>query len=371
MPWSFKLARIAGIDVYVHATFFILLIWIGLSYWNDGQSLQAAAAGISFFLALFGCVVLHEFGHALTARRYGIRTRDITLLPIGGLARLERMPEDPRQELWVALAGPAVNAVIAILLLLWLRSTGEMLPLSDIDLLQGSFLDRLAFVNIALAGFNLLPAFPMDGGRVLRALLATRMNYARATRLAASLGQAMAIFFGLAGLMGNPVLVFIALFVWIGAASEAGIVEMRASLVAVPVSRVMLTDFHALAVTSTLQDVVDLILSGSQQDFPVVADKQVAGIVSRATLVAALGQHDRNTPVAQVMRRDFTVVDADDMLAPVLVSLQGDANRLLPVTSRGRLVGLLTMENVGEFLMIQSAERPRQRGLARADTPPL
>ena len=196
MKWSTKIGTFAGIDVYVHTTFLILIGWVAFVHWQAGNNASAAVEGVAFVLALFACVVLHEFGHALMARRFGIRTRDITLLPIGGVARLERMPEDPRQELWVALAGPAVNVVIAVALFVVLQVTGTLAPLSTLNVASGSFFERLMVVNVFLVGFNMLPAFPMDGGRVLRAALAIRMDYTRATQIAANIGQGMAFLFG-------------------------------------------------------------------------------------------------------------------------------------------------------------------------------
>jgi Zn-dependent protease len=221
----------------MHATFLILIGFLALSYWSVGQSVEAVLAGVGFILALFGCVLLHEYGHALTARRFGIKTRDITLLPIGGVARLERMPDDPRQELWVALMGPAVNVVIAALLFVWLSLTSGIQPITELGIASGGFLERLMVINIFLVAFNMLPAFPMDGGRVLRALLALRLEYTRATQIAASLGQLMAILFGFVGLLYNPFLIFIAFFVWIGAAQEASMVQMKAALGGIPVSQ--------------------------------------------------------------------------------------------------------------------------------------
>src|SRR5438132_737068 len=279
MKWSWKLGSVAGIGLYVHATFLLLLAWVGVTYWLAGGS-AAALDGIAFILALFACVVLHELGHALTARRYGIRTRDITLLPIGGVSRLERIPDDPRQEVWVSLAGPAVNVVIAAALYAWLLVSQTLRPLSALTMASGPFLERLLLVNVSLAVFNLLPAFPMDGGRVLRALLAMRMDYVRATQVSAHVGQAMALVFGLIGLFSNPFLVFIAFFVWIGAAQEASMVQMRTALSGIPVSRAMLTDFHTVAPDDTAKRVLELILAGSQQDFPVVDEGQ-AGKVGR------------------------------------------------------------------------------------------
>jgi Zn-dependent protease len=209
MTWSWKIGTFAGIAVYVHATFLLLLGWIALSHWMQYQSLLPTLSGVAFTLALFVCVVLHEYGHALMARRFGIGTRDITLLPVGGVARLERIPDKPNQELWVALAGPAVNVVLACALWAYLLLTGHFEPIRQMGLTHGIFLERLLFANLFLVGFNLIPAFPMDGGRVLRALLAKRMEYARATRTAASIGQGLAFVFGFVGLFTNPLLVFI------------------------------------------------------------------------------------------------------------------------------------------------------------------
>ena len=230
----------------MHATFLMVVAWIALIYWNQSQRVQAVVEGVGFILALFACIVLHELGHALTARRYGIRTRDITLLPIGGLARLERMPDEPIQELWVALAGPAVNVVIALLLFVWLQASGLWESVDRLGVAIGGFAERIMVANAVLAGFNLLPAFPMDGGRALRALLATRMEYTRATQRAAMIGQGMAIFFGFVGLQGNPMLIFIALFVWIGAGQEASMAQMKSSLAGIPVRQAMLTHFRTL-----------------------------------------------------------------------------------------------------------------------------
>ena len=220
MRWSLRLGSLLGIPVYLHYGFLLLLGFIALSQAMTG-GVAAAIDGVVFVVAIFGCVVLHEFGHALTARRFGIRTRDVTLLPIGGVARLERMPEDPRQELCVALAGPAVNVVIAGALGVWLVVTAGSVG--------GSLFSRLMAVNLGLVVFNMLPAFPMDGGRVLRALLAQRTDYVRATDIAAGIGKAMAFLFGIAGLFWNPMLLLIALFVWSGAGQEAAFVRHRAS----------------------------------------------------------------------------------------------------------------------------------------------
>ncbi len=366
MKWSTKIGTFAGIDVYVHTTFLILIAWVGFSHWQVDRSLGAALAGIAFVLTLFACVVLHEFGHALMARRFGIATRDITLLPIGGLARLERMPDDPRQELWVALAGPAVNVVIALGLYVVLVATGGFTPVGSLGVASGSLLERLMVINVVLVVFNMLPAFPMDGGRVLRALLAIRMDYSRATQIAANVGQGMALFFGLVGLFANPFLIFIALFVWIGAGQEAAMTQMKSALDGVPLERAMITDFRTLAPTDSLASAVELLLAGAQQDFPVVVDGSVVGILTRADLLTALARQDRASPVGNVMRRDFCTADASEMLDAALQRLQAHDCHTIPVTRGGDVVGLLTMDNVGEFLSVQSALRTHQSpGLSR------
>jgi Zn-dependent protease/CBS domain-containing protein len=321
----------------------------------EGGTLAAVLSGIAFILALFACVVLHEFGHALAARKYGIKTRDITLLPIGGVARLERMPDNPVQDLWVALAGPAVNLAIAGALLCWLLFTASFEPLARLSVAGGSFLERLLLVNIGLVAFNLIPAFPMDGGRLLRALLAMRMEYTRATQIAAGVGQGLALVFGFLGLFTNPFLLFIALFVWIGAAQEASMAQMKSALAGIPVSRAMLTDFRTLATGDPLSRAVDLILRGSQQDFPVLDDSRVVGILTRDDLFAALQQRGQDAPVGDVMQREFQVVDPFEMLETAFGRLQAGQCRTLPVMHNGQLVGLVTLDNVGEFIMIQGA----------------
>jgi Zn-dependent protease len=355
MKWSWKLARIAGVDVYLHATFLLLIGWVMLSHWLQGRSLAATLAGSAFMAALFACLLLHELGHALAARRYGIGTRDITLLPIGGMARLERMPEDPRQELWVALAGPAVNVAIAAALLGWLLLRGALEPVGGLTLTGGSFAERLLVANVFLVLFNLLPAFPMDGGRVLRALLASRMEYPRATAIAAALGQGMAFLLGFAGLFWNPFLMFIALFVWIGAAQESAAVQMRTALRGVPIGQAMMTDFRTLSPREPLARAVDLVLSGSQQDFPVVDGGRVVGILTRSALLIRLAERGHGELVGEAMRLHFDTVDASEMLESALVRLHQSQSNLMPVVKEGRLAGVVTSDNLAEYVMIQAA----------------
>jgi len=355
MKWSWKIGRLAGVELRIHATFLLLLGWVGASHWLRGQSLDSALAGVGFILALFACVLLHELGHALAARKYGIGTRNITLLPIGGVARLERMPEKPGQELWVALAGPAVNVVIAAVLFAWLILTHSLAPLGEIGVAAGPFVERLWLANMWLVLFNLIPAFPMDGGRVLRAVLASRMEYVKATQIAAGVGQALAFVFGFIGLFANPMLLFIALFVWIGASQEASATQMKSALSGTPIQAAMLTDFRELGPGDTLADAVRLVLQGSQQDFPVVEQRRVTGILTRAELLVALAEHGPDHPVSAVMAREFLVADCTEMLETAFQRLQECECHTMPVVHEGRLVGLLTMDNLGEYFLIQAA----------------
>ena len=354
--WSWKLGRVAGIDVYMHGTFLILLAWVGVSHYLQRHSLADAGTGVVFILALFAIIVLHELGHALTARHYGIRTRDITLLPIGGVARLERMPDDPRQELLVALAGPAVNVALAALLV------GVVTPSAwpEVQWVGGDFLSKLLWVNVSLAVFNLIPAFPMDGGRALRALLAMRMDYVRATQIAAHIGQGLALLFGLIGLFSNPFLVFIALFVWMGAASEASAALTRSVLGGIPVSRAMITRFETLAPVETLQRALDHVLAGFQHDFPVVEAGRVVGVLTRTNMMKRLMQTGPDTPVAEAMTSEFDSAEPSEMLEGAVQRLQASGCPALPVVRDGELVGVLTMENVGEFMMAHSALRAKR-----------
>ena len=355
MKWQWKLGNFAGIDVYVHATFLLLIGWVGYSHWLENQLWSEVFSGILFIIALFACVVLHEYGHALTARKYGIKTRDITLYPIGGIARLERMPEKPVEELWVALMGPAVNVVIAAALFMYLYLTNSLVPLSDLTIASGSFLERLMTVNISLVLFNLIPAFPMDGGRVLRAFLAMRMNYVRATQIAATIGQGMALLFGLIGLFGNASLLFIAFFIWIGASQEAGMTQMKNAISGIPVGHAMLTDYKSLSPRDTLAHMSQLILSGSQHDFPVIDNDRVIGVVTRDDFIMALTRHGESIAISTIMKKDLPEVDSYEMVENALMRIQESGVPALPVTHAGQLVGIVTAENITEYLMIRSA----------------
>jgi Zn-dependent protease/predicted transcriptional regulator len=355
MRWSFSIGRIAGIRVNVHVTFLLFIGWIAATRGLlTGQPAQALSA-VLLLVLVFGCVLLHELGHALAARRYGIPTRDITLLPIGGVARLARMPDQPRQEIVVAIAGPLVNVVIAGAL--FLVSRGLHHSVTDM-VLRGDLLETLLLVNVVMILFNLVPAFPMDGGRVLRALMAMAMPYERATRIASFIGQGIAILFAMAGLVtGQFTLVLIAMFVFLAAAEERTHVETRMSIGGLPVSAAMVTEFHVLEPHDRLRRAVDFLMSGSQQDFPVVDGRSPVGILTRADLAHGLREHGAESEVAQAMRRDEEYADAGEPLERALQRMRERGRSALPVLQNGALVGLITLDNIGDLLIVREALR--------------
>ena len=365
MRWAWRVGKFAGIDLYIHATFLLLLLWVVIVYWAAGHSSQAVINGLVFICVLFVCVVLHEYGHALTARHYGIKTRDITLLPIGGVSRFEKLPDKPWQEFWVAIAGPCVNAAIAIALYLVLFVTGGFRPVTGLSITRGPFIERMLMANIILAVFNLIPAFPMDGGRVLRALLGTRMDHVRATRTAASIGQALALVFGLVGLFYDPFLVFIAFFVWIGAAQEAQSVEIKGAMSGIPIRSIMQHHFATLDTNAHLSDAVQLMLDGPQHDFPVLWGDRVMGILTRANILSGLQKDGQEQLVTAVMEREFQTAEPGEMLETVLQRLALARIKIMPVIENGKMIGLVSMENLGEYLMVQNALHRREVTQAR------
>lgn len=370
MQWSVPIGVVKGTVIRVHLTFLLFLVWIGVSHYAQGGR-DAAVQGIVFIVLLFACVLLHEFGHVFAARRYGIQTPDITLLPIGGVAQLERVPEKPSEELVVALAGPAVNVVIAVLLALVLGGLPPVGVGTEVQNPGAGLLGRLAWVNVSLVLFNLIPAFPMDGGRVLRALLAYRLGHARATRIAAGVGQAVAFALGLAGLFGNPLLIFIALFVYMGAAAEAGAAGLRERSRAFTVSDAAVTRFETLSPASTVAEAVEHLLRTSQHDFPVVDGAgRMRGVVTRDDMIRALREHGPDAPVLEVMRRDIPVLGEGQPLEEALRVMQaGGLPAVGIVDENGTLLGLVTPENVGELMMVQAA-RPPQTPPARPSAGP-
>lgn len=359
MGWSFRLFDVAGTAVRIHFTFFLLLAWIGAIHWMRGGPVEAFH-GVLFIVILFVCVVLHEFGHVFAARRYGIRTPDITLLPIGGVASLERMPDKPGQEIVVALAGPAVNLVIALVLIVVLGARFDLTQMAQLEQAQSTLTGRVAAVNVALLLFNLIPAFPMDGGRVLRALLAVPMGHTRATRVAAGIGQGLAVVFGILGLLGNPLLVLIAVFIFLAASGEAGYVQARDYMRGYLAGQAMISEFQTLSANSTADEAAALLLRTTQQEFPVVdASGVLQGVLTRNALITGLTSTGGATLVSDMMLKDVPTVPRNACLDSVFTRLQREPRLVGVVDAGGRLAGYITAENLTELVMIQSSRSAR------------
>jgi Zn-dependent protease len=352
---SLKLFTVAGTTVRVHPTFWLLIAWIGALHWISGGPGEAVR-GVVFVLVLFACVVLHEFGHIFAARRYGIRTPDVTLLPIGGVASLERMPERPAHEVVVAFAGPAVNLAIVLVLVGLFGASLDPEHLTRLEENEPNLIDRVAMANVALFVFNLIPAFPMDGGRVLRALLAIPLGYTRATQVAAVIGQVLALGLGFLGLFGNPLLILIAVFIFMAASAEAGYVEARDLARGYLASHAMITSYEALGTQATADDAAALLLRTTQQEIPVVdGGEHLRGIVTRQNLVAALRDRGGAVPVLDIMVTVPTVSDKA-CLETVMQALQRSRAPAVGVVDRDqRILGYVNAENISELLMLRSA----------------
>lgn len=368
MGGSLKIVRLFGIPVYLHWTFALIFVylfalgrWRG---WGDAEILEATLLS----LALFGCVVLHELGHALMARRYGIQTRDIILSPIGGIARLNRLPDAPMQEVWVALAGPLVN--IGIILLLspvfllhtsqeWMTYLYSMDPeqsnylISPVGPLAG-FLLTLILLNVMLAVFNLLPAFPMDGGRVLRALLSMKVGRVKATRLATYVGQTMAVFLFIYGLTSESrsyTLAFIGIFVFVMASMEFYMVRMDAVLAKHPVSSLMRTNFSRVYINDTLAQTIRLAQSRLEKTFLVFDEwNNLRGAITQGEIMHGLEQKEGFATVGQFLNPEYTAFLPEDTLQQVLYCIQDTEQKVFPVFDEQRLVGIIDYHMIHQFM---------------------
>lgn len=355
MRWSFSLGTVKGTAVRIHWTFPLFLGWIVLSAYGVAGAGAAFGAGV-FFLLLFLCVLLHEFGHILTARRYGVQTRDVVLLPIGGVAQMDQIPEQPRQELAVALAGPAVNLVIALALIVALGGLPQHVDV-DMSNLGADLPLHLAYANLALAIFNLIPAFPMDGGRALRALLASRLGYVRGTAMAAAVGQTLAVIFGIYAIFaGHLILGLIAVFVYFAAGAEAGMVQLRGATLASLASDVMIDDFEVLGERQSVANAAESLIRTHQHEFLVLDDQRRAtGVVTRDGIVEALKNRGPQALLADIMKRNVPVVSMRHHADEVLRLLQMGATAAAVLDDSGELVGMVTLDNILEFVLVQRA----------------
>jgi Zn-dependent protease/CBS domain-containing protein len=353
-PWAMHLVSVAGIPIYIHLTFPLLLVWVALASHRHGGNV---ASEIAFVLGIFSCVVLHELGHALTAKRYRIRTRDIVLYPIGGVARLSSMGT-AWQEFWITAAGPSVNVVLALLLYVALALTGSWVPLEQLvqqTPLAVGLAQKIWMANVFLAVFNLIPAFPMDGGRLLRSVLTAFVGKAGATQVAGAIGQGFAVLFGIGGvLLPNVLLVLIAVFIFLAAGREKSAAQVESLLSGRLIRDAMIDEFETLHHSDTLGFAANKLLHISQQDFPVIdGGGNVLGILTRSRLLRGLADGGRGAYVAGAMNRDVRFMDMDDNLEAALGEMDQDEPCPILVTDRGMLRGMVTSENLMKFLILQ------------------
>lgn len=362
MKWSLFVGKPFGIKIFIHWTFLLLIGWILYNEFRQGGTTESSLWSLGFVLAIFGCVTLHELGHALAARQYGIQTKDINLLPIGGVANLERIPREPRQELWVAVAGPLVNVVIAMLLFVGLNLFGATTALAELSQEQApvginaqTFLPGLMSINVLLVVFNLIPAFPMDGGRVLRALLAMRMDHLKATRTAVGVGQVAAIFFVIAGLFFNPFLLIIAIFVYLGAQAELNYEQTTVQLKGYQVGDIIMQKYTALHPFEPIARAVDVLLNTQEQHFLVMEGPELRGVLLREDIIRGLRDEGADTHVQRVMRREVPLASPEMPLERALELLRSSEIDMLPVFDGPNLLGVIDRDNISEFIMIRSA----------------
>jgi len=356
--WSVPAGRLFGVDIRIHLTFLFLLAFV---WFTQSVTMGAAGAmrGVALVAIIFGCVVLHELGHALVARHNGIGVRSIILLPIGGVTLMEDTGQrDPARDIRIAVAGPLVNLVIAAVSGAVILLVAPQVKLWAHPFVHAGNLPRALFWgNVFLGGFNLLPAYPMDGGRILRSLLALRMPMDQATRAAAGAGQTLAILMGLAGLLwGNFILMFVALFVYLGAFQEGAAARGRQFTAGYPVRAAMITDFRTLQHGETIRDAGNLLLTTSQHDFPVMHGSSVVGLLTRAALVRAMMNEGPEAYVAGAMARDFVRLKPDLPLAEALPQIAGPGACALVMDDEDRLLGMVTSENLSEFVLLRQAE---------------
>lgn len=350
MKWSWHIGRIFGIDLKIHLTFFLLLAWVGFSAYSAGGSSAGIVSEILFILMLFLIVVLHEFGHALMAKRFKIPTKDITLLPIGGVARLERMPEDPKEELLVAISGPMVNVLIAGILFAGLLVSGFFSQPFSLELWMNNFWVRLLAVNLTLIAFNLIPAFPMDGGRVLRSILATQLSHVKATQIAAVIGKVFAFILGIAGFFLNPWLVLTAIFIWSGAGTEAQAVKIKVGLKGLFVNDALVTQFYQVEANQPLGSVLQLAMQTGQRTLPVVSNGNFLGFLESNKLPRSIERFGDRAPAYAAITLEPDGISPDLPLQEILPKFA--VSHTLPVVDKRQLIGLITPESIQQRMWL-------------------
>ena len=356
MKWSFKIGKLFGIPIRVHLTFLLLLLFIGYVGSKQGGS-EGAILGMIVIIFIFVCVILHEVGHSLVAVHYGIKVNDIILLPIGGVSRMEEIPEDPKQEITISIVGPLVSFGLALIFFILAMAIHQSINFKQISLFNRNVVASLFWINLVLGLFNLIPAFPMDGGRVLRGILATRMESMKATKIAVSVGQGFAILLFFFGIFFNWWMALIAIFIYLGAEGEERMVAVRSSLGKSSVKLAMLTDVHTVSPDETVGEVLERICHGLQQDFPVVEGGEVVGILSREAIFSALHKHEKSTRVKDVMQKDFVSTTEDTSLSEIYKTMIAHRLHVMPVMKDKKLKGMINLEQIGKYHMICQEER--------------
>lgn len=355
MRWSISLGKIFGINFRIHITFFLLLFFVFVSVLGS-NGLSAALTETLFICSVFICVLIHEIGHSLIARRFGKEAKSITLLPIGGVSALEEMPEKPAQEILMAIIGPFINIVIAAVLFIFVRRMGSVKELALISTTPANFLPNLVTVNIFLAVFNLIPAFPMDGGRVFRGFLALWMDFVSATQAAVFVGQAIALFFIFSVFLGASIwLPVIGIFLFLAASGEKHDVVLRSLLHNLPISEVMTTEFISLRPDQPLSVALEHFHHGSQNDFPIIGDSGLEGILTRDRILSSIHQTGTNVPVSEVMDKTFIAVDAGMPLDEVYRKLLLNHKTAVAVIEGDKVAGMVCLDGISKYFMIKSA----------------
>jgi Zn-dependent protease/CBS domain-containing protein len=364
MRWSFQIGKLFGIPIRLHATFLLLLLFIGIVGSRHGGG-SGAIFGMISIVFIFFCVVLHEIGHSLAAVHYGIDVKDIVLMPIGGVSRMEDIPEDPKKEIVISVVGPLVSFGLALVFLVIAQAAGQSVSIRQLSIYQANLVANLFWINLILGIFNLVPAFPMDGGRVLRGLLSTGMDSLRATKIAVSVGQVFAILLFFFGIFFNWWMALIAVFIYLGAEGEERMMALRTTLGKSPVRLAMITDVHTVSPDQTIGQVLESICHGFQQDFPVVQGGELVGLLTKEAVFEALHKHQKSALVRDTMEKDFTWTTEEASLSDIFRKMVAEKLSVMPVMRGRELRGLINLEQIGKYHMVcQEADRTSsgQRG---------
>lgn len=358
MRGAYKILNIRGINIFIHWTFLLLIGWVLLVNARTGNNIEQLTWSVLFVLAVFACITLHELGHAFMASRFGIKAKNIVLLPIGGIASLEKFPDNPRQELAISTAGPAVNIIIAVLLWLLLPHTGFWQAPENASIMHGhDFLYNLRIVNIGLVIFNLIPAFPMDGGRILRALLGFKLNYIQATTIAATVGKIIAVIFIVLGiLLINPFLPVIGIFIIFSAGAEEYYLRLKSLVKGIKLNEVLMYDFNSLQMNMTVQEAANVLMSNHSKYFVLMDGATPVGSINRLEIVKAIGEMNYNEPLKKLVKGELEYLNGNKEVETVLEKLAHNDERIYPVMDNSHLIGVVNLNHIIEYLLLNKVD---------------